>query len=66
MKPFRRTKLKKIIVLEDQKIIQINSKTWIEVPVSVPDDVAREHFLNNVHDNAPVPRPYDRSNYIIE
>jgi hypothetical protein len=35
------------------KYVRIDQKTIIEVPVTIPDDLAREHYLRNRHLNNP-------------
>jgi hypothetical protein len=65
MRPFRRSKQKKTIILEDQKIVQINSKTWIEVATNVPDNVARDKYLKNLAERTPDTRNFKNDNFIL-
>lgn len=54
---------KKHIETRTMKIVRIDSKTWIEVPVEVPDYTARKRFEDRIERNKRMfehPRLYEQ------
>jgi hypothetical protein len=34
---------------KNERYVQINKKTWVEVPDDTPDDIVRERFRQKLH-----------------
>jgi hypothetical protein len=57
-KPYTPRKKKPVKIVRETKIIRINANTQIEVPVDVPDDVARERFFIRTKQGPRPPEKY--------
>ena len=55
IKIYRKRKKKKS--LGKMKLVRINDKTEIEVSIDIPDEVAREKYLERLADSQPIKQP---------
>ncbi len=50
----------------ETKFVRVNSKTMIEVELSIPDDLAREAYLQKIEKTKPKKRKALEDTYIVK